>query len=433
LEAEDVSLVLGAELQDLQRLQDRLAAHGARRLAVFDRERGFAADGSCSTVAWLRGHCRLSNGAARTRVSVARQLGELPQTSAAFARGDITYAHVAGICRTADQLGTALVAGAEPILVPAARELNAGKFGYVTAYLRHTVDPDGALDDANEERRRSYLHLSETWKGNWELDGRLDPEMGATLQTAINALMPRPGPDDMRFPSQRRAEALVELARRQLDGGALPQVAGVKPHVSMITTVETLKREPGAPPADLEWGPPVHMETARRIACDCFPDSGDGRFRWRAARLRTHPTHRPARAAAGAGDARPRLRLAGLRPATGLDQRASPPALGRWRSHQQGQPGDAVRASPLARARRRLAPGAGAGRPPGGSASLMAEGPGYGDSYCLSANFEEASETSSASCPASPPFLGSAFSAWGSAPTRAPSPASASRRRSACP
>jgi hypothetical protein len=29
--------------------------------------------------------------------------------------------------------------------------------------------------------------------------------------------------------------------------------------------------------------------------------------------------------------------------------------------------------------------------------------------------------------------LGSAFSAWGSAPTRAPSPASASRRRSACP
>ena len=260
---------MGAELQDLQRLQDRLAAHGARRLAVFDRERGFAADGSCSTVAWLRGHCRLSNGAARTRVSVARQLGELPQTSAAFARGDITYAHVAGICRTADQLGTALVAGAEPILVPAARELNAGKFGYVTAYLRHTVDPDGALDDANEERRRSYLHLSETWKGNWQLDGRLDPEMGATLQTAINALMPRPGPDDMRFPSQRRAEALVELARRQLDGGALPQVAGVKPHVSMITTVETLKREPGAPPADLEWGPPVHMETARRIACDC--------------------------------------------------------------------------------------------------------------------------------------------------------------------
>jgi len=269
LEAESVSFVAGAELQDIQRLHDRLSAQRARRLAVFDRERGFAADGSGSTVAWLRGHCRLSNGAARTQVSVARQIGELPETRAAFECGDITYAHAAGICRTADQLGPALVAGAEHILVPAARQLNAGKFGYVTSYLRHTVDPDGALDDAIEERRRSYVHLSETWKGNWQLDGRLDPEMGATLQTALNALMPRPAPDDMRFPSARRAEALVELARRQLDGGALPQVAGVKPHLSMITTVETLKHEPGAPPADLEWGPPVHRETARRIACDC--------------------------------------------------------------------------------------------------------------------------------------------------------------------
>jgi len=269
LEAEGVSFVTGAELQDIQRLHDRLAAQRARRLAVFDHERGFVADGSCSTVAWLRGHCRLSNGAARTQVSVARQIGQLPETRAAFEAGDITYAHAAGICRTADQLGTALVAGAEHILVPAARELNAGKFGYVTSYLRHTIDPDGALDDANEEHRRSFVHLSETWKGNWELDGRLDPEVGATLQTALNALMPRPACDDLRFPSERRAEALVELARRHLDGGALPKVAGVKPHLSMISTVETLKREPGAPPADLEWGPPVHMETARRIACDC--------------------------------------------------------------------------------------------------------------------------------------------------------------------
>jgi hypothetical protein len=270
LEAENVSLVLGAELRDIQRLQDRLAAQGARRLAVFDRERGFAADGSCSTVAWLRGHCRLSNGAARTRVSIARQIGELPQTSAAFARGDITYAHVAGICRTADQLGTALVAGAEPILVPAARELNAGKFGYTSRRTCVTRSIPTAL--STMPMRSAGGHTSTSARpgratGSWTA-GSI-PRWAPRLQTALNALMPRPALDDLRFPSERRAQALVELARRQLDGGALPQVAGVKPHVSTITTVETLKRESGAPPADLEWGPPVHMETARRIACDC--------------------------------------------------------------------------------------------------------------------------------------------------------------------
>ncbi|HEX6351019.1 MAG TPA: hypothetical protein VF160_16705 [Candidatus Dormibacteraeota bacterium] len=72
-------------------------------------------------------------------------------------------------------------------MVPAARELNAGKFGYVTRCLRHTVDPDGALRQAVEERDGSYLHLSESWKGCWHLDGRLDAELGGILNIALDA------------------------------------------------------------------------------------------------------------------------------------------------------------------------------------------------------------------------------------------------------
>src|SRR5262249_58135532 len=60
--------------------------------------------------------------------------------------------------------------------------------------------------------------------------GQLDPDGGAALATALNALMGPPAAGELRSPAQRRADALVELARGALREGHLPTVGGGRPH-----------------------------------------------------------------------------------------------------------------------------------------------------------------------------------------------------------
>jgi hypothetical protein len=79
-----------------------------------------------------------------------------------------------------------------------------------------------ARSPANQNYERRYLHLSQTIGGLFVIDGRLDAEGGATLRAALNAFDERWKADDTRSGSQRRADALVELARQRLDAGNLP-------------------------------------------------------------------------------------------------------------------------------------------------------------------------------------------------------------------
>ena len=77
------------------------------------------------------------------------------------------------------------------------------------------------------------------------LRGRLDPEGAAAVQTALDALMRPAGPDDLRTPAQRRADAAVDLARLALTQGAVPTIGGVRPHVGILITPAMLYEGPG--------------------------------------------------------------------------------------------------------------------------------------------------------------------------------------------
>src|SRR5262249_5936571 len=113
------------------------------------------------------------------------------------------------------------------------------------------------------------LYRSQTLDGMFRIDGQLDAEGGAMLKTALDALMPPASITEGLGSGPRRADALVELARRQLDGGELPQKGGQKPHLLITAETATLAKAPGSPAAELEWSQPVPAEAARRIACDC--------------------------------------------------------------------------------------------------------------------------------------------------------------------
>jgi hypothetical protein len=97
----------------------------------------------------------------------------------------------------------------------------------------------------------------------------MDPVSGAAFKAAAEASAKRKGPEDDRKHSQRMVDAVGELAIHAMDQGTLPRRHCVKPHINLTTTLEGLKHELGAPPADLELSLPISTRTAERLACDC--------------------------------------------------------------------------------------------------------------------------------------------------------------------
>jgi len=267
LEAVPAAL-MGDDIQELRRHINGCEAECTRRLRRFDKGGGYAATAALTAKAWLRWKCNFSPSAAADRVAVSRELERLPQATEAFADGDFSYAHAAMIARTAEKLGGKMESNAETILVAAAKELDLARLHVVAIKLRHFMDPDSVREEANESHERRFLSLSQTLDGVFYLNGRLDAEGGATLQTALNALSGPPTPDDKRTPRQRRADSLVELAHQKLDSGTLPEVGGQRPHLAVTVSMATLANQPGSPAADLEWAQPIPAETARRLACD---------------------------------------------------------------------------------------------------------------------------------------------------------------------
>ena len=247
---------------------DPLEAVFANGLRRFDKSGEYKADGALSAVAWVRERCNLSGGAAAERVSVARQLETLPQTAKALAKGDVGYQHVALIARAAENVGSAPVQREEHNLLKAAQTMDPGRFAAVAKGFEHRVDATAALAEANHAYERRYLHLSEPQDGMVRLDGILDLEGGAALKTALSALMAPPTKDDHRTPGQRRVDAMVDLARRPLDGSKLGSVGGQRPHLVITASAETLLGITGAPPAEMAGVGPIPMETAQRHACD---------------------------------------------------------------------------------------------------------------------------------------------------------------------
>src|SRR3989454_2316693 len=255
---------LGEGLIATRALKDRVEAVFAEGLRRFDQSGEYAADGAIDLVAWLRSKCKLSGGAAAERLGIARQLQHLPQTSKAFATGELGYHHVAVLARTADHVGAGAVRKAEGSLLALADTMDPGQFTGVAKNFEHRVDAQAALAEANRASQRRYLTISEPLDGIVRIDGLLDVEAGALVRNAVNASGP-PARDDDRTPGQRRADRLVELCQPRSGGSA--DGAGPRPHLIIRASVDTLIRAAGSPGAELD-GSIIPAETVRRIACD---------------------------------------------------------------------------------------------------------------------------------------------------------------------
>jgi hypothetical protein len=211
----------------------------------------------------------MTGAEASERVRVARRLGDMPATAAAFADGAVSYRHVRVIARAVDVSDACrdVLTEYEPILVGHAKEADAASLRQLVDHWQHRVDADAFERGEHERFERREFFLSPLLDGLHALGGHLDAEGAALVNTALNAY-DKPLPDETRTPKQRRADALVEICRQSLERRDLPITGGEKPHLNVELVLETLEQRAGAPAATLRRGGPISGEAARRLACD---------------------------------------------------------------------------------------------------------------------------------------------------------------------
>jgi hypothetical protein len=261
---------LRGEMADLRHIQDLIDlkfSRQASKLEAMAREE----EEMETAYHWIRHACKVSGSTASDRLRIGELEKQLGASVEAMVEGEIGFAHLTVIARATELVGQSRTAEgplSESVLLKHARECSPGKLWYFCQKARHMVDPEGMAEEQLDQQRRRSLELSEFEDGGLAISGCLDPVGGATLRTALEPLARPAGADDQRRRPQRLADGLVELAAHALDSGVVRQTASQRPHLQVTTTLESLRRLPGAPASDLEYSVPVSYRTVDRLACD---------------------------------------------------------------------------------------------------------------------------------------------------------------------
>jgi hypothetical protein len=252
-------------VDDLERIGEEIATLAAHvhaatyrllvLLAKFDERGGWSGSGFRSCAHWLSWRTGIALGAAREKVRTARALPALPRVSDAMRRGELSFAKVRAITRVATPEN-------EPGLLEVARS---GTAAHVERIVRAWRRVD-TLEEQHAERERHesrHLSLHIDHDGMYVLRGRLDPEVGALLEKALEAA------DSLNDPTpaaQRRADALGLVAERALSSPDASHRTAFE--VVLHVDTDTLQRDSATGHAVIAGGGRVSAETSRRLACD---------------------------------------------------------------------------------------------------------------------------------------------------------------------
>lgn len=267
----DLSVLTAQQHEALVRriVRHQNAQHAAvlGAIAAFDAADVASTSRHQTTRRWLEHRARLAPGTAAHLTRTARALRDhLPQTRDELARRAISAQHVGAIASVITKVGVCHAVAAEPILVRLARETEPSVVRHATARIHALVDPAGAERAHHDAYERRGVTLSIV-NDHGYLDGVLDVESAEILRTALQPLMKRAGQSDDRSTPQRRADALLDIAKRVLDSGTLPEMGGERPHLSVVVDEAALSERLGA--VTLPWtSTTVPAAVAHRWACD---------------------------------------------------------------------------------------------------------------------------------------------------------------------
>jgi len=285
-----------AELEaQITELSAHLNAASYRWLALiaeFDRREGWADGSTPSCAHWLGWKCGLNSGAAREKVRVARALERLPLLSAAMASGALSYSKVRAVTRVA-------TADNEDTLLTIALQGTAHDVETLVRLYRRADEVYELGREAMQQANRGVSWFYDD-DGSLVLRARLPAETGALLVKALEvatednypahagADVPAgtsevadgsgaSGASDASFIQvitdppvtqyQRRADALGLFAETWLSHG-YRSLDDDRQQIVIHVDNETLRDTTVAGRCEIEGGPAVAVQTARRLSCD---------------------------------------------------------------------------------------------------------------------------------------------------------------------
>jgi hypothetical protein len=258
-------------------------------VAEFDRRQAYVRHGLANTAQWLNWQCGIRSVAAREKVRVARALEQLPEISASFALGEISYSKVRAMTRVATPAN-------ESVLVHVARHGTASHVEKLVRKYRWTERRDAAkLAHAYVNRQ---VHCFNDANDTFILHARLPPEIGAVVRKALevagDVLRERAGETRDRIPppppsavgwaldapehshAARRADALRHIVETFLaalaeesEGHSSADRYQVVVHVDQAVLARATAPSSLEPhDCEIDDGPSLALDTARRLACD---------------------------------------------------------------------------------------------------------------------------------------------------------------------
>ena len=259
-----------ARIREISSHIDLLALERAQLVGEFEHERRYELDGASGTVAWLKSFCRLSAGSAMELMSVARGLEQLPAVEAAISDGQIGFQQAAVITDAAERVGADRLAGRQDELIHKAEENDPSSLRKEVQKVEQEIDTERLRREREWAYRSRRLQVTTLGDGRVRLDGLLDAEGGAYVKTALDAALGPRAREEMRTEPQRRADALVDVARRALDGRRFGTSGRQVPHLNVV--VDASRGE-----AEIVGLAPVAKETVERLLCDCAVSANGSR------------------------------------------------------------------------------------------------------------------------------------------------------------
>ena len=213
-----------------------------RYIKALEDARAHDMTGAADIVGFFSMECGMTPEAINERVTLARQLDQLPTTVEKLATGQISFDTATVVAHNTAKMRPAQVGEVEAGILEAAAEVPPGQLRSRAEAIVAAVDSEPLRRDSNRAREKRALKIGPDKDGVARISGILTSVCAAELRARLEPFMKPTDRTDKRTAVQRRHDALEELCQSDSAG------RGRKPQVMVVAGVEAMMGEDGPPP-----------------------------------------------------------------------------------------------------------------------------------------------------------------------------------------